>query len=206
MTFKEYFTTEKLNELKQLILNYFPTSNNNLFNLFYSRVDLVTNRLYGVTLLYGDTNILDSMFINAIVNVLDKKWLYLLKLQASINTSIDSLENLNVKTSFLSNLKATLATNGTNNDTGTSNSRFGTGYKGFDSINNDASFSVDKDDKSYSNNRSFNTNNNETRGLTSEKVKQDLDQYLALFNSTMEEINRLIFNELISLCDLYYMV
>lgn len=204
MTIDSYFTTDKLNSLKSSILTYFPTTNTQLFDVVYARIGLVINRLAGVELLYTDSNILDAFFINNVISVLDKKWLYLLKFQSILNLSMNSLDDLSLKTDFTSDINATLNTNGTNNDTGSANSKYSTGYKGFDSINNDASFSVDKDDKSYSNNRSFNTTNKETRGLTSQKSKQDLEQYIALFNSTLEEFNELIFSKIIRICRLLY--
>lgn len=204
MTIDSYFNSTKLTSLKTIISTYFPTSNTQLFDLVYARISLVINRLAGVELLYIDSEVLDSLFISNIVSVLDKKWLYLLKFQSIINLSLNSLDDLNLKTGFTSDINATFNSTGTNNDTGSTNGKYSTGYKGFDSINNDAGFSVDKDDKTYTNNRNFNTTNKETRGLTSQKSKQDLEQYIALFNSTLEEFNELLFNKLIGLCRIVY--
>lgn len=188
MLVNTYFTSEKIDTLKAKVLEYFPTTNVNLFNLFFSRLKLILLTMVNVELLYEIPELIDNEFISAVVGVLDRKWLFLLKLQASINASMESLESMNVKTTLSSNINASITSNGTNRDNGTNNSKYSSGYKGFDSVNTDTTFSVDKDDKTYNNTRTFNSTNQETRGLTNEKTKQDLEQYIALFNSTMEDI------------------
>lgn len=204
MIFNDYFTESKIQSLKVEISKYFPTTNTTLFDMVYKRMTLLQLRLTNFELRYENSLILDAMYISAVVNVLDKKWLYLVKLQSLINLSLDSFDDLSLKTDFTSTIDATLTSTGTNNDSGTSNGKYGTGYKGFDSINTDSTFSVDKDDRSYANNRTINSTNKENRGLTTQKSKQDLEQYIALFNSTMDELNKSLFSELISLCRIFY--